>query len=227
MLSIIDLIEAGTIASDLAAYLMAVVGKGASFMVGAVPGGAGKTTVMGSLLNLIPTDVKLRAADGMGTIEEGLTTPRPRGCYICHEIGSGPYYAYLWGEELRAYFRLGVAGHILATNLHADTPEQACRQVCETNRVPEAHFRRMHLLVFLSVNPAARPSRQVAEVWESDGESPHRKLYQRGSGRMDHFASAWATRDDLDARMRTIDQLTSAQARTIEQVRAFLLGPSR
>ena len=75
----------------------------------------------------------------------------PRRCYICHEIGSGPYYAYLWGEELRAYFELPQAGHMLATNLHADTYEEARDQICAENGVPEAALRRMQLMFFLSV----------------------------------------------------------------------------
>ena len=50
MLSIVDLIDAGTVTRDLAAYSLAAISNGASFMVGAMPGGAGKTTVMGALL---------------------------------------------------------------------------------------------------------------------------------------------------------------------------------
>lgn len=46
MLSIVDLIEAGTMTRELAAYSLAAIGAGASFMVGALPGGAGKTTVI-------------------------------------------------------------------------------------------------------------------------------------------------------------------------------------
>jgi Flp pilus assembly CpaF family ATPase len=44
MLSIVDLIDAGTMSPELAAYSLAAIGGGASFMVGALPGGAGKTT---------------------------------------------------------------------------------------------------------------------------------------------------------------------------------------
>ena len=40
-------------------YALAAIGNGASFMVGANPGGAGKTTVMGALLNLVPDDAEL------------------------------------------------------------------------------------------------------------------------------------------------------------------------
>ncbi len=42
MLSVLDLLDAHTLDLDLAAYLMARTTRGASFMVGARPGGAGQ-----------------------------------------------------------------------------------------------------------------------------------------------------------------------------------------
>ena len=79
MLSIVDLIEAGTFPRDLAACCLAVIGGGGSFMVGALPGGAGKTTVMGALLNFVPSDVVLVPADGLDAIEQALAAPRCAG----------------------------------------------------------------------------------------------------------------------------------------------------
>src|SRR5512135_1242130 len=69
MLSVVDLIEAGTMTRVLAAYALVAIGQGASFMVGALPGGAGKTTVMGALLNFVPPEVDLHPADGLAAIE--------------------------------------------------------------------------------------------------------------------------------------------------------------
>jgi hypothetical protein len=159
MLSVVDLVEAGTITRDIAAYSLAAIGNGASFMVGAQPGGAGKTTVMGALLNFVPTTVQLIPAHGMDIINQGLRAPEPRCCFICHEIGDGHYYAYLWGDVLRRYFDLPAEGHMLATNLHADTYEQAREQVCGDNGVPTADFQRMNLVYFLSVDSRG-PNRQ-------------------------------------------------------------------
>ena len=78
-------------------------------MVGALPGGAGKTTVMGALLNFVPLGVHLVPADSEQTIAQALREGT-RHCYICHEIGAGSYYAYLWGDPLRRYFDLPDAG---------------------------------------------------------------------------------------------------------------------
>ena len=75
MLSVVDLIEAGTMTAELAAYCLAAIGQGASFMVGAMPGGAGKTTVMGALLNFVPAGVELVPADAQDVISQGLQKP--------------------------------------------------------------------------------------------------------------------------------------------------------
>jgi hypothetical protein len=214
MLSIVDLVEAGTVPRDLAAYLLSVIEAGASFMVGAVPGGAGKTTVMGALLNFVPPDVSLAPADSLGAIRAGQEAPRPRKCFICHEIGRGHYYSYLWGDVLREYFKLARAGHLLATNLHADNLEQARGQICGESGVPREDFLRMNLGIFLDVSG---PRRKVAEVWESDGESAHRPVYSRGklTGGVRAPESA----------AKTIERLMASGARTIEQVRKLLVVP--
>ena len=222
MLSIVDLIEAGTMSRELAAYCLAAIGNGASFLVGALPGGAGKTTVMGALLNFVPRDVQLVPADGMAAILRGVKAGEPRCCYICHEIGGGPYYAYLWGEELRAYFDLPEAGHLLATNLHADTYRQAYDQICGDNGVSGPALQRMNLMLFLSVRRRAlRVVREIAAVWESDGAGHHRPVYQSGTEVIEPTALVSASR--LGEARQTIDDLIASRARTIEDVRTFLL----
>jgi len=104
MLSVFDLLAAKTLDPDLAAYLMARISTGSSFMAGSVPGGAGKTTVMCALLNFVPVDVPLIAATDQAVYEAANARISPRcACYLCHEIGSGSYFAYLWADALRAY----------------------------------------------------------------------------------------------------------------------------
>jgi len=117
MLSLVDLIQAGTVDLALAAHLATAVSRAASFLVGALPGGAGKTTVMCALLNFVPPDVQLAAADSGATVRQALASRVPtRTCYMCHEIGAGPYSAYLWGRDARDFFALPGAGYMIATN---------------------------------------------------------------------------------------------------------------
>jgi len=224
MLSIVDLVEAGTVSRELAAYSLVAIGRGASFVVGALPGGAGKTTVMCALLNFVPKDVQLAPADGISNILRGLKSPAPRRCYLCHEIGSGPYYAYLWGEELRAYFELPQAGHILATNLHADTYEEARKQICVENGVTEAGLRRVRLMFFLSVRGRGLGvTRQIASVWESDGSSAHRRIFAAEGAKPELGPSGLVGEDELARARDAIEHVVKSGARTIEEVRAAFI----
>ena len=219
MLSIIDLIEAGTFSPRLAAYALAAINGGASFMVGANPGGAGKTTVMGALLNFVPGDVELFAAANADIMAEGLESPSPRRCYVCHEIGAGGWFAYLWGQPLRDYFGLTDAGHMLATNLHADTLEEAYDQIVRRNGVPEAAFRRMSLAFFLRVRRVGfRAHRRIVGAWESDGSEPHRDVID------DLSLSRLVSPERFAGARRIIDSMLDGGARTIRDVRRFVLA---
>jgi hypothetical protein len=190
MLSIFDLLAAKTLDLDLAAYLMARISTGSSFMVGSVPGGAGKTTVMCALLNFVPVDVPLIAATPEAVYEAANTKVSPsRACYVCHEIGSGYYFAYLWADELRAYCGLSDQGHILATNLHADNLEQAKDQVCNTNSVPGEHFNKFELLIFLGIESHyIRAKRWIEEVYSSDSSSGHELIFRANDKNLDENA---------------------------------------
>jgi len=221
MLSIVDLLQAGTFTPELAAYSLAAVGGGASFMVGASPGGAGKTTVMGALLNFVPPETELVAADGLSTIFE-LEAAKQRFCCICHEIGRGPYYAYLCGEALRHYFDLPDTGHMLATNLHADTLEEAYDQVCRQSGVTDKAFRSMNLVFFLRVcRERFGVTRTVSAVWESDGSQPHRKVFS--AGRFNGEESALVTASALVSARDRLARLLSSGARTTGEVRREVL----
>ena len=82
MLSVIDLLEAGTLDRTKAAWLLARILSGASFLVGARPGGAGKTAVMGALLTMLPAG--RRCAWRRST---GWESSKPGDCIVAYEIG--------------------------------------------------------------------------------------------------------------------------------------------
>jgi len=225
MLSIFDLLDAGTLELELAAYLMARISRGASFMVGARPGGLGKTTVMCALLNFVPANVEIVAATPEAVRGAVRDESLPRSCYVCHEIGSGPYFAYLWDADLRAYCSLAGRGHVLATNLHADDMEDAKEQVCVENRVPVADFNAFHLLVFLRMDRRLGTARRrIDKVYASDGVSPHTLVFDASKRTHQLPDDLWA------ARCRAfLEEIVETGVRTIEQTRervvAFLGGP--
>ena len=172
MLSLVDLIGAGTVDLPLAAYLAAVMRSGASLLVGARPGGAGKTAVMCALLNFLPNHTTIRPVDSRAVLADGQRDAHPGDtCYLAHEIGKGHYYAYVWGSEVRAFFRLAAQGHIIASNLHADTLEETRDQLCRENDVARAHLDGVALKVYLHVERTGGWAvwRRVSRVYESDG----------------------------------------------------------
>ena len=183
MLSVFDLLAAKTLDLDLAAYLMARISKGASFMVGAVPGGAGKTTVMCALLNFVPAGIPLVPATPEAVYGATDKTASQSACYVCHEVGSGDYYAYLWSDALRIYCALSEQRHMLATNLHADDLEQTRDQVCRTNGVQADHFNKFELLIFLRVKGGYFDARRWIDlVYSSNGSSEHELVFTASDG---------------------------------------------
>jgi hypothetical protein len=125
MLSVIDLLEAGTLSRAQACWLLARILGGASFLVGARPGGAGKTAVMGALLTMLPAGETVRLA----TRGTGWETSRPGDCVVAYEIGRGHFEAYVWGSTLVRMTALRQGGCRIVTNLHADTLEDARQQI--------------------------------------------------------------------------------------------------
>jgi hypothetical protein len=221
MLSIFDLLAAKTLDLDLAAYLMARVSKGASFMVGAVPGGAGKTTVMCALLNFVPADVPLVPATPKAVYGADNETASQSVCYVCHEIGSGDYYAYLWSDALRTYCGLSEQRHMLAANLHADDLKQTRDQVCRTNGVKADHFNKFELLIFLRVKGGYFDARRWIDlVYSSDGLSAHELIFTASDGlKKDH---CMADQKYVTACRNFLSEMTP-ETETVEQTRMRVL----
>ncbi len=227
-MSVVDLMRAGTVDPDLAAYLFSMVFAGRSFLVGCVPGGGGKTTVMGALLNLAPPDVDLYPAADIEAIDDAARNPVPRRCMICHEIGRGGYYAYLWGAEARAFFALTAAGHMIATNLHADTIEQCGEQLCGTIGIPRADFDSVPLKLFLtSAWKGGRLLRRVGAVYESwpTGEPPRLVFaWDRDADRFERASESRASFPDRETELRGfLERLDVRGVTAIEDVREAIL----
>jgi hypothetical protein len=173
MLSLVDLLNDDSVNLSLAGYLAAVMREGISLLVGANPGGAGKTTVMCALLNFIPDDVRLEAVENRQVLSRA-TQKTPGGvCYLAHEISPATYYyAYIWGRDVQTFFRLAADGHLIASNLHADTLDETRVQLCDENSVDPGYLARVSLKVYLGTERNGWAMRRwIHRVYEHDGES--------------------------------------------------------
>jgi hypothetical protein len=232
MLSLVDLIEAHTVDLSLAAYLAAMMRGGASLLVGARPGGAGKTAVMCALLNFLPDDAVIRpVASRTGFASVRGTDPPGRTCYLAHEIGAGYYYAYVWGEQACAFLHLRQHGHIIVSNLHADTLPEMYQQLCEEVGAPPEDVLRVDLKMYLGVRRTGPWSvqRWVSRVYESSGTAD-RLLWTGGAdGVFERRAdSVFVSRDAEGAYVSFLRSLTQSNTRRIEAIRCAIIeaGPS-
>lgn len=230
MLSLVDLIDAGTVDAPLAAYLAAAMRGGASLLVGARPGGAGKTAVMSALLNFLPDRTFIRPVDRPSVLSDAQRDDRPgEVCYLAHEIGAGRYHAYVWGQAARAFFALAAGGHTVVSNLHADTLDETQDQLCRRNGVPRAHVDAVTLKVYLRVEQrGGSVQRRVSQVYESDGTADHLLWTgDEGSGAFARRAeSAIVTADQQAAQARFLDRLCRQDIRHIKDVRRALVCPA-
>ena len=124
-LSFVDLIEAGTVSAELAGELAALVESGASIVTAARHGGVGKSTLLADLLACLPPGERIVTTSDLASVEEAKCASEAGSiCYLAHEIGPGPWYAYLWRNSAAGFFALAREGRRVATCLHADELEE-------------------------------------------------------------------------------------------------------
>jgi len=166
MLTIVDLIDDGTLDVPCAGYLLAEVARGSSFLCAAGPGGVGKTTLMACLLSMLPPDERIE------TVIDPSSVGQPGGdvCYLCHEIGAGHWYGYLWGEAAARFLGLQDRGRI-AASLHAENLAELQAQLLGPDIAADpADLARVGLLLFMVRNVS---DRRLSAVFEADpGDEP-------------------------------------------------------
>lgn len=177
MLSAIDLLAAGTMDLRLTAYLMRAIRKGASILACAGPGGTGKTTLMGALLCFLPTHALLKVVERpepLSWYEEQADPQRPTW-FICHELGPGPWYSYLWGDGAKAFLSMPNQKRFCATTVHADDLGEL-RRLLQGREIGISHddFAGLDLILFIRAmrgQGTGRWQRRVTEVCIGTGDA--------------------------------------------------------
>ncbi len=186
--TIVDLIKAGTISAEAAAYLWTVIDyKFNVVIIG--PTGSGKTTLLNSLLYLIRPEVRIVTIEDTREINIPheqwvplLTRPsfNPQVREITQfdlikvSMRIRPDYLVIGeirGEEAYALFQAFASGHAGLTTLHADTVEAAImRLTTKPMNVPKRLLRMAHVFCNIQrVRIFDRIVRRVIEIKEFRG----------------------------------------------------------
>ena len=145
--SIVELIRSGTLDAELAATLWVLIEGRVPIIVAAEEGGAGKTTVLGALLDFVAPGVAVRELAGsaetfdwlpqatelgwQGTPSTTAASPpvRPETTVLLAAELSDHLPVYTWGQEARVAIRAASIGYQLAATIHADTLETVLEQL--------------------------------------------------------------------------------------------------
>ncbi len=170
-LTLVDLIADGTLTAEMGGYLLVKMATGASVLTAAGPSGTCKSTLLANILCLLPPSEEIISVSSAAVIEAGLRERQPQ-CYLAHEIGSGSWYGYIWGQQVYDYFRLAEAGHRLAACLHADTrAELQGRLHSAAPALAEDMIRAIDLICFMRMEQASgRLRRRVWSIHALCGE---------------------------------------------------------
>jgi hypothetical protein len=149
-LNLRDLVANGSVTSQGAQVLGAIGASGRSFLVHALPRGAGKSTLTDAILAESPATV-LRQ-DFYGSQEEfaRLSAAPTRGRLVVAELGHRGRRGYLAGEEIVRLFDLLSDGYTVASSLHADSVDEVF-DVLRSNGIPAALVATVPYLVKIRV----------------------------------------------------------------------------
>lgn len=167
-LSIVQILQAGSMPPRLAAMFWLAMERGASLIVAADPPSAGKTAILTALLSLTPPETVGYFTRGTG--ETFSLPPRTdhHPTYVLVNEMSDHLPVYTWDAYARRAFELMAEGYSLATTLHADTVEEVLAMLQEELGVPRDHIAKLTFIVplHLSYMPgdARSARRRVAQV---------------------------------------------------------------
>ncbi len=168
-LSILDLVNSGTLDCKLAALLWIIMEHRASLLVASMPVYAGKTTLMRALLDFMPPD--LRKITLKGHFEDFAFTHEGRPektCMITEEISNHGFYEYLWGIKAVRTFRLLSQGYALAGTMHARSSEEVLLILHRVLGIPVEQLAGLGIIVNLSATAGLDydddPIRRVTSV---------------------------------------------------------------
>ena len=146
-LSIVQIMQAGTLPPRMAAAFWLGIEHGASFVFAAEPPGAGKTTILTALLAFAREETLVYFTRGWGETFDLPPISDDHATYIMINEMSDHLPVYSWGPYVVKSFELLAEGYSLATTLHAETVEEVIEQLVEDNDAAPEHVAHLEFVV--------------------------------------------------------------------------------
>jgi energy-coupling factor transporter ATP-binding protein EcfA2 len=163
-LSIVQILERGTMPAELAATLWLALERGASIVLASDPPGSGKTTILTALLAFLPRDTRVYFTRGWGETFDLPALDDHRATYILVNEMSDDLPVYSWGPYVVKVFELMAEGYSMASTMHADTVEEVIEQL-EGEGVPRSNVANLTFIVTVNVGyDSGRIVRRVNEA---------------------------------------------------------------
>lgn len=205
-MSIIEILKAGTMPVRVAAILSLAMERGASMIFAADPPGAGKTTILTSLLAFAPPEASVYFTRGWG--ETFRLPPIAHGdppvWLLINEI-SDHLPVYSWGPYVQQAFELMRDGYSVASTMHAETVDGVIEQLTEECDVPARDVGYLSFVIPMFIG--ARDGRRVRRVSEVAVLEPLGSSYDR------HTIAKWDPASDTYEVLTTPAQVNAAARR--------------
>ena len=128
-LSIIEIVEAGTLDRRTAALLWLLLESRRSIVLASEPPMSGKTTLLSALVAFLPSDTRPVFLRGLSETFDYARHADPARSYLLVNELSSHLPVYLWGPKATRMFRTLEAGFGVGTTMHADDVEGVLGQL--------------------------------------------------------------------------------------------------
>jgi hypothetical protein len=235
-ITIIDLVQNGTLNAEMAAVLWAAVDEQQSFLTVALPRFAGKTTTSNAVLALRRPETPAFLVAGEPQVMEQLKRERRGGYLVVAEFAPAPVPGYIWGEPVRRVFdAVHTGGYSLQTALHANSVEEGILEVTRGNGISDDQASVFKLVLYIQRfgSDLSNFWRRITDLYEvhgvKDGRPVGQSLFRwRSDGDVfDKLAEPQQfalDREGLARRTALIEELSSAGLTSAETVDAAIAG---
>jgi hypothetical protein len=145
-MSIVQIVEAGTLSRRLAALLWILLEARRSIVLASEPPMSGKTTTLSALIPFLPADTRHVFLRGLAETFDYTRQGTAEKTYLLVNELSSHLPVYLWGRKATQMFRTLRDGYGLATTMHADDAAGVLSQLREELGVATEDLARLDLI---------------------------------------------------------------------------------